>query len=141
MGEFGFYMNLQIPDENALGFIARLNFVADPIRYSISNDKWFKIQKNNIAFDGLIIFPLKNEKLKILSGIGLEYCLEPGIIYGTSTNESNNLYFRIDTDSIQIKLNDNRRKLLPSFNIGMLYYPLRNKKFKCLFKKSTVKYC
>ncbi|MBL7711619.1 MAG: hypothetical protein JNL13_04105 [Chitinophagaceae bacterium] len=134
--ELGLYTRVDPAQENGLGFTGKLNLVYDPIRYSINSYKGFTIYQYNLGFEGQISFPTRYEHLKILAGIGLEYLFEPGLSYGISSGTSTVTRFDMDLDSNMKVINEYRRKIMPSVSAGIVYQPLRNKRFStCLVLK------
>lgn len=127
--ELGLYTRVDPAQENGLGFTGKLNLVYDPIRYSINSFRGLNLYQHNLGFEGQISFPTRYEGLKILTGIGLEYLFEPVMGYGTSSNSSNATGFAVNLDSNMAIVNEYRRKIMPSVSAGILFQPLRNKRF------------
>lgn len=127
--ELGVYTRVDPAQENGLGFTGKLNLIFDPIRYSINTYRGFSIYQHNLGFEGQISFPTRYEDLKFLAGIGLEYLFEPVIGYGISSGAGNTASISMDLDSNMKMINEYRRKIMPSVSAGILYQPLRNKRF------------
>lgn len=139
------YVRVEGKEQNSLGFTGRFGLLFDPLRSNYGSGHRFSIVQHNVTFSGLINFPTKSEYWKVLAGIGLEFCAEPSISYGThqgsnqGTNSQTSL--TIDLDSAYTKVQTYRRRILPSVSAGVSYQPpflIKNIHFNLVLKHNLL---
>ena len=132
---------------NALGLWLSFGFLLDPARYILKSEStqagkvFIGLTQRNLSFSGLIVFPTRKENVQILAGIGMDYNLETSASYNWRvTNGINTIHQGMGLDSIQVLIEANRRKLLPSASIGLQYKIPGSDKLKvyCVFRQNFI---
>lgn len=118
--EAGINLHIEPVENSGLGLLVRLGFLADPIRHKTGKGESIWIFQSNLAFDALIVFPTKLENLKMLGGIGFDFCFKPAIGYGVYSGSSSANY-TMNLDSIEYEVDTYRRRIIPSVSAGLSY--------------------
>lgn len=124
----GLIVNVENEQPNSLGLLLGLGFMLDPAKYKLLSESsksttvFIKMMQRNLSFSGLIVFPTRNESLSILAGIGMDYNMATDVSYNIRGSNSTNTYHGgMGLDSMQLLIDEKRRKLLPSASVGLQY--------------------
>lgn len=140
-------LRIENEQQNRLGLWLGLGFMVDPARYSLKSEStpaskvFIALTQRNLSFSGMIVFPTRSENVQLLAGIGMDYNLATDASYNWRvTNGVNTIHNGMGLDSIQILIDEKRRKFLPaaSFGIQCSFPQLKRVKFYCIFRQNLL---
>ena len=143
----GMTFRIENEQSNKLGLMLALGFMLDHAHYKIESEStpsskmYVTMLQRNLSFTSLIVFPTRNESLKILGGIGIDFNMGTNAWHNfKSTGQSTASQVGLGIDSIISLMDLNRRKLLPAASVGLQYeFPeMKQLKLYLLFRQNLL---
>lgn len=143
----GLTFRIENEQRNKLGLFLGLGFMLDHANYKIESEStqssrmYVTMLQRNLSFSGLVVFPTRNESLKILGGIGVDFNMANNAWHNfKSSGQSSASHLGLGIDSIIILMDQNRRKLLPAASVGLQYEFAEMKQLKLylLFRQNLL---
>lgn len=142
-------LNLRLENQNpkALGLLLRLGILWDPSLYKLQSESnwaskfYVSFMHRSLSFESLIMFPLRNERLRLLAGIGMDYKMSVTTAYRVISSNSIATYQPGgQIDSMQHLANEYKRPLIPSASIGLQYEisGIRRVRLYCLLRQNLL---
>lgn len=143
----GLTFRIENEQSNKLGLFLGLGFMLDHAHYKIESEStpsskmYVTMLQRNLSFSGLIVFPTRNESLKILGGIGIDFNMGTNAWHHfRSSGQTVASHVGFGIDSIITLMDQNRRKLLPAASVGLQYeFPeMKQLKLYLLFRQNLL---
>jgi|GEM_PF-3176317 len=143
----GLTFRVENEQSNKLGLFLGLGFMLDHAHYKIESESspssrmYVTMLQRNLSFTGLVVFPTRNESLKILGGIGIDFNMAINAWHHfRSSGQTTASHVGLGIDSIITQMDQNRRKLLPAASVGLQYqFPeMKQLKLYLLFRQNLL---
>lgn len=143
----GLTFRVENEQSNKLGLFLGLGFMLDHAHYKIESEStpssrmYVTMLQRNLSFTGLVVFPTRNESLKILAGIGVDFNMSTNAWHNfISSGQSSASHIGLGIDSIISLMDQNRRKLLPAASVGLQYEfaAMKQLKLYLLFRQNLL---
>lgn len=140
-------LRLEHQNPKALGLWVRLGILWDPSLYKLQSEStwaskfYVSFMHRSLSFESLIMFPMRNEQLRLLAGIGMDYKMSVTTAYRVTSSMGIATYQPGgQIDSMQHLANAYLRPLIPSASIGLQYEInwVRRVRLYCLLRQNLL---